>query len=248
MKKILAISNSFGVDANRYLYGVARAKGEQLKVATLFIGGCSLYRHYKCMLSENAAYTLHVNGMDTGFFVSLKQALLADEWDIVTFQQASPLSGDYGTYFPYLTELSAYVRKYAPAAKQYIHATWGWSEPAVIESTRTNFKSSDEMFSAIDAAYKKVAQDISADGYIPAGSLMQKLYKAIGDKAYRDGHHASFGVGRYALALVWYMTIYGKDIDGIEYRDFDEPVSEEELLAAEKCAREAVSENQQLKD
>ena len=243
MKKILAISNSFGVDANRYLYGVARAGGEAVRVATLFIGGCSLYRHYKCMLSENAAYALHVNGMETGFFVSLKEALLADEWDIITFQQASPLSGSYDTYFPYLRELSAYARKYAPAAKQYIHATWGWSDPAVIESSRTSFKSSDEMFAAIDAAYKKVALDISADGYIPAGALMQKLYKTIGDKAYRDGHHASYGVGRYALALVWYMTLFGKDIDGVVYRDLDESVTDEEILAAEKCAKEAVKEN-----
>ena len=99
------------------------------------------------------------------------------------------------------------------------------------------------MFAAADAAYKQAAKDIAADGYIPAGSLMQKLYKEIGDNAYRDGHHASLGVGRYALALVWYMTVFGKSIDGLVYRDFDVPVSDEELLIAEKCAKEAVAEN-----
>ena len=52
MKKILAISNSFGVDANRYLYGIARAAKEEIRVVTLYIGGCSLYRHYRNMLSE----------------------------------------------------------------------------------------------------------------------------------------------------------------------------------------------------
>lgn len=243
MKKILVISNSFGVDANRYFYGVSRAGGEQVKVVTLYIGGCSLYRHYRNMLSEKAAYTLHVNGIDTGFTVSLKDALLNDEWDIVTIQQSSPLSGRYESYSPYLKEIMAYVKKLAPAAKQYIHAIWGWSDDAVTASKKTVYATSDEMFAAADAAYKQAARDIDADGYIPAGALMQKLYKSIGDAAYRDGHHASYGVGRYALALVWYMTVFGKDIDGIVYRDFDEAVSEEYILAAEKCAKEVVAEN-----
>ena len=55
MKKILAISNSFGVDANRYFHGVCRSAGEDIKVVTLYIGGCTLYRHYRNMLSGEAA-------------------------------------------------------------------------------------------------------------------------------------------------------------------------------------------------
>ena len=243
MKRILAISNSFGVDATRYFYGVSRAGGEDVKVVTLYIGGCSLYRHYRNMLSEERAYLMYINGMSTGFYVSLKEALLSDSWNIVTFQQASGLSGDYSTYSPYLSELSAYVKRLAPIAKQYIHAIWGWSDSKILNTESIPYKTSDEMFAAADASYKSAARDISADGYIPAGALMQKLYKTIGDKAYRDGYHATHGVGRYALALVWYMTLLEKNIDGVVYRDFDEPVSEEELLIAEKCAKEAVEEN-----
>ena len=243
MKKILAISNSFGVDATRYFYGVARSGGESVKVVTLYVGGCSLYRHYRNMLSEENAYLTYINGMSTGFYVSLKEALLSDSWDVVTFQQASGLSGSYETYSPYLKELSAYVKKLAPIAKQYIHAIWGWSDSKISKTDTLCYKTSDEMYAAADEAYKQAARDISADGYIPAGALMQKLYKTAGDSAYRDGYHANNGFARYALALVWYMTIFGKDIDGIEYRDFDEPVSEEELLIAAKCAREAVREN-----
>ena len=240
-KKILVISNSFGVDANRYFYGVCRAGGESVKVATLYIGSCSLYRHYRNMLSDERAYVLHVNGMDTGFHVSMKEALLADEWNIITFQQVSGLSGKYESYSPYLKELSAYAKKLAPAAKQYIHAIWGWSD---LKIASTGYETSDEMYAAADAAYKQAAADIAADGYIPSGSAMQKLYKAIGEGAYRDSKHASYGVGRYMLALVWYMTVFGKDIEGLVYRDFDKPVSEEELLAAQKCAREAVGKSE----
>ena len=248
MKKILAISNSFGVDANRYLYGVARAGGEEVKIVTLFIGGCSLYRHYRNMLSEAPVYDLYVCGIHTGFKVSLKDALLSDEWDIVTLQQVSDLSGDFESYEPYLSELSAYVKKLAPAAKQYIHAIWAWSDERIATGKNgIKYKSSAEMFAADHAAYRKAAEKISADGLIPSTAAMEKLYAAIGEGAYRDGGHANHGSARYMLALVWYMTVFGKSIDGLVYRDFDVEVTEEELKIAEKCAKEAVAENDYAK-
>ena len=54
MKKILVVSNSFGEDANRYVYGIARGQKparDDVKIVTLYIGGCSLARHYRNMLS-----------------------------------------------------------------------------------------------------------------------------------------------------------------------------------------------------
>ncbi len=243
MKKILAISNSFGVDANRYFYGVCRTAGEDVKNVTLYIGGCSLARHYRNMLSEDAAYVLYVNGADTGFTVSLKEALLSDDWDIVTLQQASTYSGDYESYEPFLNELSAYVKKLAPKAKQYIHAIWAWSDAKLAAST-LKYTSSAEMYAADHAAYKKAAEAIDADGFIPATAAMEKLCSKIGDDTYRDGFHANLGAARYMLALVWYMTVFGKDnIDGVNFSDFDIPVTAEEKRIAEECAIEAVREN-----
>lgn len=243
MKKILVISNSFGQDANRYLYGVCRSAGEEIKVVTLYIGGCTLYRHYRNMLSEEKAYSLELNGISSGFFVSLKEALLSHEWDIVTFQQASTYSGDYETYQPFLDELSAYVKKLVPKAKQYIHAIWAWSDSKLALS-HLPYETAKQMYAADHAAYKKAAESISADGYIPSTAAMEKLYAKLGDAAYRDGFHANLGSARYMLALVWYMTIFGKDnIDGIDFSDFDIPVTDEEKKIAEACAIEAVKEN-----
>ena len=50
--RVLAIGNSYSQDATRYLYGIARAGGVDVKVVNLYIGGCSLSRHYRNMLSE----------------------------------------------------------------------------------------------------------------------------------------------------------------------------------------------------
>ena len=74
MKKVLAISNSFDVDANRYLYGLSRSMGDDIKIVTLYIGGCSLYRHYKNMLSEERAYALYVDVTDEEIELAKKLA------------------------------------------------------------------------------------------------------------------------------------------------------------------------------
>ena len=58
---ILAIGNSFSQDATRYLHGIARADGVTLEVVNLYIGGCSLERHYRNMMADTRAYELQYN-------------------------------------------------------------------------------------------------------------------------------------------------------------------------------------------
>lgn len=239
MKKILLISNSFGEDASRYLYGIARAANENVKVVTLYIGGCSLYRHYRNMLSEERAYEFILNGCRSGLSVSLKEALLSDEWDFVALQQSSPLSGDEGSYFPYITELASYVRKMAPAAKLYIHETWSFAAGCERFSL-TGFSTREEMITAVKKAYKKAAKAIDAEGIIPSLDAMNRLYAEIGDRAYRDGFHCSLGVGRYMLGCLLFMIFFGKDAEGNAYRDFDVAVSDEEIVMAQKLAKVTV--------
>lgn len=242
MKKILVIGNSYGVDATRYMYGIARAAKKDLKIVCLHIGGCSLYRHYRNMLSEEKVYEYYIDGINSGLRVSLKEALLSDEWDNVVLQQCSPRSGEYETYLPYLPELSAYVRKLAPAAKQYIHMTWTYAEG----STRfklSPFETREEMIPRVKEAYRKAAEEINADGVIPSMDAMCKLYDAIGEGTYRDGFHCSLGVGRYMLGCVWFMVFFGKDIEGNSFRDFDIEVSEDEVKLAQSIAKQTVLEN-----
>lgn len=242
MTKVLLIANSFGQDAARYLYGIARAAGKKIKVVTLYIGGCSLYRHYRNMLSEEKAYLFELNGMSTGLHVSLKEALLSDEWDYVTLQQCSQNSGHFDTYLPYLPALSEYVKKLAPAAKQYIHMTWSFAEGSKrFESAP--FDTRAEMIPRVREAYTNAAACIEADAIIPSLDAMCKLYDAVGDATYRDGYHCSLGMARYMLGCVWFMVLYGCDVGGNVYRDFDVEVTEEEVLLAQRLAREAVLEN-----
>ena len=241
MKKILVIGNSFGEDATRYLYGIARAAKDEVKVVMLMIGGCSLYRHYRNMLSEEKAYAYQINGMHSGLHVSLKEALLLDEWDYVVMQQCSPDSGSPETYYPYVTVLADYVRKMAPATKLYLQMTWSFAEGCP-RFHKTAFENREQMIPAVRAAYKQAAEAIGADGMIPSLEAMCKLYDVIGAETYRDGVHCNLGVTRYMLSCLWYEVFFGKRVDENTFRDFDVEVSEERVALAKRFATEAALE------
>ncbi len=240
MKKILVIGNSFGVDATRYLYGIARAAGKDVKVVTLHIGGCTLYRHYRNMLSASPAYAYYINGFDSGLRISLRDALLSDEWDVVTFQESSTRGGNRETYEPYLSRLTAYVSEHAPEAKQYFHETWSFAEGCP-RFGKTRFSGREEMIPALRDAYRAAEEKHGFYGVIPCLDAMCALYNAMGDAAYRDGYHCSYGPGRYLNALVWFGTLFGADVMGNSFRDFDAPMEEEQVVRIQRIARECLA-------
>lgn len=226
--KILSIGNSFSQDAQRYLHALAKADGENFKTVNLYIGGCSLRTHYLNMLGEYASYDLQFNGESTGLKVSIRQVLESDNWDVVTFQQASHFSADYTSYQPYLNALVEYVRKYCPHAKLYIHETWAYEEGSERLKTTAGFDSAEGMLEKIREAYAKAAADVQADGIIPCGEAMLCAVDLGIGKIHRDTFHASLGAGRYLLALCWYKALAGKDVSQNAFDCFDEPVTGEE--------------------
>ena len=84
--KILCIGNSFSQDATRYLSRIGKAAGTGIKTVNLYIGGCPLKTHYFNVLEDQPAYAFEFNGENTGIKVSIKTALMSDEWDVVTLQ------------------------------------------------------------------------------------------------------------------------------------------------------------------
>ena len=125
---ILAIGNSFSQDATRYLTQIAAARGVYFRTVNLYIGGCPLVRHYNNLLHDARAYSLEYGGETTGFYVSIRQALRARKWDVITLQQVSHKSPRYETYQPYLDVLAAECRRLCPDAKLFIHQTWAYED------------------------------------------------------------------------------------------------------------------------
>ena len=127
------------------------------------------------------------------------------------------------TYQPYLNELVAYVRKLCPKAKVYIHQTWAY-EAGSQKLESVSFPTPEAMFAEVEKAYAQAAADICADGIIPSGKLMLQLSEHT--TVHRDTFHASLGIGRLALGLLWYTTLSGQRIADCTFRDTDEPVDE----------------------
>jgi hypothetical protein len=215
MIKILSIGNSFSQDAQAYLYDLAKSGGVEIKCVNLFIGGCGLLTHWENAESDSKNYTRELNGQWSDEFVSIKDALLEDKWDYITLQQASTVSGISETYFPYIELLSAYVKKYAPDAKQIIHQTWAYEIDCTREAFMQYENNQQIMYNALKQAYNQAAQKLGLD-ILPCGDVIQKLrgnkefnYADGGISLCRDGFHLSPGYGRYTAAAVWYEILLG---------------------------------------
>ena len=235
---ILSIGNSFSQDAQRYLHRIAAADGVKLNTFNLYIGGCPLSKHYRNMLSGEREYTLEMNGVSTGFHVSLQEALLNRDWHVITLQQASHLSFRYDSYQPYLNELVEYVRECVPKAKIFFHETWAYEQDSLKLTETAGYTDAKAMHRDVAAAAEMAARDMEADGIIPGGDVFMALLDKGVEKIHRDTFHASLGLGRYALGLTWYRTLTGNSVAANTFADFDEPVTEAEIALAKACVAE----------
>lgn len=251
MIRVLAIGNSFSDDARTFVHEIGAASGIDICIGNLYIGGCSLERHWQNAQNDAAEYVYSKTGC-ADRKASIREALVEEPWDFVTMQQASHFSGKPETYQPYLNSLSAYVRQYAPQAEQLIHETWAYE----IDSTHSAFPEYDcdqeKMYTRLKAAYDKAAQDIGGLRIIPCGDAFQIArkqplfdYAHGGQSLNRDGFHASLTKGRYLLGCVWVETLSGVSMVGNTFVPTLEEHPEltptaEELSILQKAAHEAV--------
>lgn len=224
--KILSIGNSLSQDAQCYLHALAKHEGVNLRAVNLYIGGCPLRKHYLNMLDDNAYYDYEFNGEKTGLKVSIRQALVSDDWDYVTLQQGSLVSDKIETYTPYLQALAEYVKKYCPNTKILIHQTWAYKKNSPHLLQKMGYPTPEEMFAKVEECYNRAAELIGADGMIPSGAAMLRAYQLGGEDLYFDDCHASRGAGRYLLALCWFKYLTDKDITGNTFAAFDVPVTD----------------------
>ena len=221
---VLAIGNSFSVDAMQYLYGILKAAGQDdIVLGNLYIGGCTLQTHASHFASNNGAYTYYKNTTgswtSTGSYKPLS-ALTERDWDYITLQQASGSSGIASTYDPYLGQVLAVVKEKCPGAKLLWHMTWAYQQ----NSTHSEFPKYDSdqmtMYNAIvSAVQSQVLTNTSFTGVIPCGTAVQNLRTSkLGDNTTRDGYHMSYDIGRYVTGLMWARVLTGATIEGNTYR------------------------------
>ena len=235
--KVLSIGNSFSQDAHKWLHKLAKLNGIDMQTLNLYIGGCSLERHWTNIQTDAEAYDFEPNGILTNWQISIESALKLTGWDIITVQQVSSKSGQIETYEPYLSGLIALIRKWQPKAEIWLHQTWAYE----IDSDHSGFANYDndqkKMYQCIVSTAKAAAAPIPAK-IIPAGTLIQTLRETVPEFDYakggmtlnRDGYHLTRDYGRFAVAALWIRTLTGATVEAAEFEDFD-PVLLQKILA-----------------
>ena len=223
--KLLAIGNSFSEDAiENNLYELVREGGDTIIIANMFIGGATLELHANNANNNFSAYSYRkiVNGTRTVTAnYSIETALADEDWDYISFQQASQLSGRYDSYFPHLTNLKSYVEARAtnPNVQFVFHSTWAYAQN--FNSSNFDYYNRDQMtmYNAIVDASHRAAGEAGINIVIPAGTAIQNgRSSALGDTFCRDGFHLELNYGRYTVACSWYEKLLNKPVIGNKYK------------------------------
>ena len=222
--KILAIGNSFSVDAMEHLYKVALAYGykkEDIILGDLYIGGCSLAKHHENMQGNLPRYDYYKNTNNEWVITpetTLLTGLLDEEWDYITMQQVSQNSGQPDTFAPYLAELIGFVNasKRNPKAKLMWHSTWAYAK----DSTHGGFANYGNNQQAMYSAILKAAEHIKENypqftDVIPSSVAITNARESLGDNLNRDGFHLDLTYGRLTAALTWFTKITGTNLDNV---------------------------------
>ena len=178
--KVLTIGNSFSVQMVSAMPPIAQDMGLELDICSLYIGGCTLERHWKNVCNPtNKPYSVTRNTFGKsvkGFKGNIPDMLKADKWDVVTIQQGSHESWRKESYHPYGDQLVAKIRELAPQAKIYVQQTWSYT-PWDKRLAKWGINQ-DTMFGALEAAYADFAQRHGLE-QIYTGEAVQRYRKAL---------------------------------------------------------------------
>lgn len=254
--KILSIGNSFSQDAAYYLYDIAKSAGVNVIIGNLYFSGSSLERHDMNAKNNLKAYSYQkwtASGMTEEKNQTMKEVILDEKWDYITFQQSSENSGLYNTYQPYLNNLINYVKALRPNVKFALNMTWAYSTDSSNNGYANYNYSQFNMYRSITESYKSAIEETEIDIIIPCGTAIQnarsnKYLRAVGDQLTSDGYHLDKGMGRYIAGLTFFesLIVKNKNLEVDIYEDVTfipntETSTEDLAYIAKKAVIEAIN-------
>ena len=243
--RILSIGNSFSVDAiENHFHELASAAGRKVIVGNMYIGGCSLEKHLRNAKENISAYTYSKRGLDgknrRTKQVSLETALADEQWDYVSFQQQSGLSGIYRSWEESLPALVKYVKARVPEdAVMMLHQTWAYDQISQNKGFVRYDNDQMKMYHAIVDAVTRISDKSGIKMVIPCGTAVQNARTtSLADLVCRDGYHLNKVYGRYIAACTWLYKVLGVNPVGNSYAP--EGMSQQQKALAQKSAYAAV--------
>lgn len=237
--KVLAIGNSYSDDAQTYLTEIAQNAGlTDVIIGNAYIGGCSLSTHKGNIDSNKVAYWFRHKTIDeqgkivktsSGTKVegssstladkTLLECITAEDWDIITIQQASASSAKADTYGS-LQSIIDYVNEHKTNKNAKIgwHMTWAYTDNSTTLAERYPGMTQMDMYNGISNAVQTQVlplEDISF--VIPAGTAVQNARVPLGDTLIGSDNVHLNALGDYVAGLTWFAKLTGMSIDNITY-------------------------------
>lgn len=237
--KVLMIGNSYADDAINYAYEIARASGipsENILIADIYIGGCSIDTHWANAQSNARAYRFGLE--KEGYFDgesyqnwTMEQAIRYADWDFITLQQNSGNSGIESSYSN-LQNLMNFILDVAtspdnpnanPEVKLVWHQTWAYAQGSANSGFSAYQYDQMTMYNAIQSCIQNQVLTKNFAAVIPNGTAIQNARTSfIGDNLTRDVYdHLSEDAGRYIAALGLVGTLTGRDLSSVTWKPTD---------------------------
>ena len=259
---VLTVGNSFSVCLERYFPSIVRSvPGCDVHLESIYIGGCTLERHWNNIVTEEA-------NPDDRYFkeFTYRQKFESQPWDFVSIQQASGWSWRPESYFPFAEQLTNYIKQYAPTAEVVIQQTWAYrpDEPRLKEWGLDQKGMYDKLAAAYASAAAhlnlrvipvglamQMARENQPGGYEPfdradltypnlpdmsryfCGSLKWKDEKTLEGDAYHLNRR-----GDYLQACVWFALLF--DHSATDIRFVPDEITEDDAQFLRETAQKAV--------
>lgn len=261
--KVLAIGNSFSQSLKGMLEPVVDSVPDcTIVLETIYIGGCSLERHWNNIVTEEA-------DREARFFpdFTYREKLESRPWDYVSIQQASRLSLIPESYWPWAENLADYIRRYAPSAEVVIQQTWSYrpDDPLLKQWGMTQTEMDERVF----AGYRQAAEKLGLRT-VPVGLAVKEARAGqiggyqpfdrddytypdlpspnrffIGTFVWNKDHTKIEGDtthlnlrGRYLQACVWFAFLYKRSAEEVTY--VPEGLTEDDAVFLRKIADKAL--------
>ena len=246
--RLLAIGNSFSVDTLEYLPNVARSAGyDDILVGNLYIGGCSLNRHYKNAVENLSEYVYFENKGDVWERregVAISEALLRYDWDIISIQHGT---GDKSRYtspesYSNLEGLIKYVKeRVGKNTKVVFNMAWVGERDYPHHELLSYGSDQVLMYKSLaNLTRELVLNTEGVDAVIPTGTAVQNARTSkLRNRISRDGYHVSLVFGRFLTSLTYFSYLFQCAPESVLWRP--EQLSEEEYAVAVESARGAIA-------
>ena len=267
---ILFIGNSFTKDAVEHLPGLLKAAGlDKVQLTHMYYGG-RLVSEYYAGWSTSADYKCYECGPGATSWTettgkTLKQVAESRSWDIITIQEHTGNAAAWTWNSTAQTNLQGMINS-AKATQTgampkfyYIMSQAYFNMGKIGSGSQPSMTWTDQagMWDVISAFGKKVMENVSFDGIISTGVMLQNLRTSPLDNEMnltRDGYHMDNGISRYGAACTVFETLitpkYGIKLDSNSYRYAVEntstsayctPVTDANAPVALKAARYAIA-------